>query len=292
MTYEPYYVPEQSKWPIIGSISLFAMLFGGGLMLNEYNTGISWLTYLLSLGGLLGLTYMLVGWFNHVIQESHQGLYSAQMDRSFRWGMIWFIFSEIMFFLAFFGMLYYIRVHTLPELDSANYPESGLLWPDFKNSWPLLVNPNNQLFKGPTAVIDPWQLPLLNTILLITSSFTLTLAHHTIRTENRMKTTLWLLITIVLGLAFIFFQAEEYIHAYKELGLTLNSGIYGTTFFLLTGFHGFHVTLGTFILIVILARFMKGHFSVKQHFGFEAASWYWHFVDVVWIGLFLFVYIL
>ncbi|MBE8215761.1 MAG: cytochrome c oxidase subunit 3 [Endozoicomonadaceae bacterium] len=292
MTYEPYYVPAQSPWPIIGSISLFTLLFGGALILQQYTTHISMFAYICSIGGLLGLIFMLAGWFNHVIIEAHQGLYSAQMDRSFRWGMIWFIFSEIMFFVTFFSILYYIRMHAVPNLDQNTNPVSGLLWPEFKQNWPLLQNPNNQLFPGPREVINPWQLPLLNTILLVTSSLTLTIAHHAIRFNQRIKTIIWLALTVCFGLAFLFFQAEEYIHAYQALGLTLNSGIYGSTFFLLTGFHGFHVTLGTLILIIILARMIKGHFSAEQHFGFEAASWYWHFVDVVWIGLFLFVYVL
>lgn len=167
-----------------------------------------------------------------------------------------------------------------------------MLWPTFEFTWPLLNNPDSKLFPPPKEVISPWGLPLLNTVLLVSSSVTVTIAHHALKKGHRGALKIWLALTVLLGCAFLSFQAEEYMHAYHELGLTLGSGIYGATFFMLTGFHGAHVTIGTIILFVMLMRIMRGHFDADHQFGFEAASWYWHFVDVVWIGLFVFVYVL
>jgi len=289
-----YYVPEQSKWPIIGSLGLFLTLGGAGSIMVRSGAGndttISWAVFL---SGALVMAYMLFGWFGNVIRESQAGLYSRQIDRSFRWGMTWFIFSEVMFFSAFFGALFYARFFAIPWLGGeGERGSSALLWSDFQSSWPLMVNPNNELFPGPTGVVDPWHIPLLNTVLLLTSSVTITLAHKALKQGQRNAVKLWLAATIGLALVFLGFQIYEYVEAYTHLSLTLRSGIYGSTFFMLTGFHGAHVTLGTIMLIVILLRIMRGHFTPDHHFGFEAASWYWHFVDVVWLGLFIFVYIL
>ena len=172
------------------------------------------------------------------------------------------------------------------------------LWPDFAAEWPVMANPDNAQFPGPAeSMASPgvanWAsyLPFWNTVILLTSSVTVHFAHTAIKNENRAKLLIWLGLTVALGIFFLVLQVEEYIHAYSELGLTLGSGIYGSTFFILTGFHGFHVTLGTFMLIVALARAFKGHFTHNDCFGFEATSWYWHFVDVVWVCLFFFVYI-
>jgi cytochrome c oxidase subunit 3 len=215
------------------------------------------------------------------------------MDRSFRWGMSWFIFSEVMFFIAFFGALFYVRHVSGPALGGEGTKGiAHMLWPNFEFVWPLLNNPDSKLFPPPKEVISPWGLPLLNTVLLVSSSVTVTIAHHALKKGHRGALKLWLALTVLLGCAFLTFQAEEYMHAYHELGLTLGSGIYGATFFMLTGFHGAHVTIGTIILFVMLMRVMRGHFDSEHQFGFEAASWYWHFVDVVWIGLFVFVYVL
>jgi cytochrome c oxidase subunit III len=290
-----YYVPAQSRWPIVATVGLFLTLVGAGSVMNASSagesTGLSWLMFL---SGALLMAYMLFGWFGHVIQESRAGMYSEQMDRSFRWGMSWFIFSEVMFFAAFFGALFYVRVLSVPWLggDGSNASTGELLWPEFEATWPLLANPSPELFPGPTATIDPWHLPLLNTVLLIASSVTVTIAHHALKAGKRTALKAWLLATIALGLIFLYFQGEEYVEAYTTMDLTLQSGIYGTTFFLLTGFHGAHVTLGTLMLIIMFFRVQKGHFDKENHFAFEATSWYWHFVDVVWLGLFFLVYIL
>lgn len=292
--YQSYYVPEQSKWPIIATVGLGVTLYGAASIMVSSNQGQStsgdWMIFAV---GMLIMIYMLFGWFGSVIKESRGGLYSPQMDRSFRWGMSWFIFSEVMFFAAFFGALFYARVFAVPWLGGeGDRGSSNMLWEGFQATWPLINNPDPEAFPAPKSVIGAWGLPLINTILLVTSSFTVTVAHHAIKADNRKKLKIWLAATIALALVFLFFQAEEYMHAYQELNLTLQSGIYGSTFFMLTGFHGFHVALGTLMLIIMLIRIQKGHFTADSHFGFEATSWYWHFVDVVWLGLFVFVYVI
>ncbi|MEX6500532.1 cytochrome c oxidase subunit 3 [Pseudomonas zhanjiangensis] len=293
-SHEQYYVPAQSKWPIIATLGLLITVYGVGTWFNDMKAERAESNGpLIFFIGALFLAYMLFGWFGNVIKESRSGLYSPQMDRSFRWGMSWFIFSEVMFFAAFFGALFYVRNLAGPWLGGEGAKGvAQMLWPNFEFTWPLLNNPDSKLFPPPSDIIDPWRLPLLNTVLLVTSSFTLTFAHHALRKNQRKALKLWLALTILLGAAFLGFQAEEYVHAYTELGLTLGSGIYGATFFMLTGFHGAHVTLGALMLTIMLIRILRGHFSPEHHFGFEAAAWYWHFVDVVWIGLFTFVYVL
>lgn len=294
MTSETYYIPAQSRWPILASIALFMITFGAGNMINSLSADAGGgFGLILLLAGALFMGLILIGWFGHVIDESHAGLYSDQMDRSFRWGMSWFIFSEVMFFAAFFGTLFYVRNLSVPWLGGEGAKGvANILWQGFESTWPLMKTPDMQAFPGPQGLIDPWHLPLLNTVLLVSSSITVTVAHKALKQNRRSQVSLWLAITIALGVAFLTFQAIEYAEAYNELGLTLHAGIYGATFFILTGFHGMHVTLGALMLVVILLRVLKGHFKPDHHFGFEAVSWYWHFVDVVWIGLFLFVYVL
>ncbi|MCG9769076.1 cytochrome c oxidase subunit 3 [Pseudoalteromonas piscicida] len=286
---EKYYVPEQSPWPIVGAFALFFIAVGAGLTIIQLkstsNSGL-----MLLLVGIAVLIYMIFGWFRNVIQESQTGLYSAQMDRSFKQGMGWFIFSEVMFFAAFFGALFYARMIAVPWLGGAsnNASTNEVLWPQFEAVWPLLTTPD-----GTVTQAMGWQgLPLINTIILLASSVTLSFAHVALEKEQRAKVKAFLGLTVLLGVAFLTLQVEEYIHAYQDLGLTLQSGVYGNTFFLLTGFHGFHVTLGAIILFVIWIRVLKGHFTAKNHFAFQAGAWYWHFVDVVWLCLFVFVYVL
>ena len=292
--HEPYYVPAQSKWPIVGTVALLTTFYGLGTWFNDLKAGRDEISgpVIFFIGALL-VAYMMFGWFGAVVKESRAGLYSAQMDRSFRWGMSWFIFSEVMFFLAFFGALFYIRYWAGPWLaGEGDKGISNMLWPGFEYTWPLLNTPDPKLYPAPEGTISAWGLPLINTILLVSSSFTLTWAHHALRKNNRQHLKIGLGLTVLLGVAFLILQIEEYVHAYTELGLTLGSGIYGATFFMLTGFHGAHVTMGAIILTVMLVRILRGHFSPEQHFGFEAAAWYWHFVDVVWIALFVFVYVI
>ncbi|MDX1588341.1 MAG: cytochrome c oxidase subunit 3 [Oleiphilaceae bacterium] len=293
-TDQSYYVPDQSKWPIIGSVGMFLMLGGlAAVMVNnaESNpTTTAWVAFTL---GTLTMIYMISGWLRDVIKESHAGLYDDQMDRSFRQGMGWFIFSEVAFFLALFGALFYVRFFAVPWLGGEGAKGSAnMLWEGFQAQWPLINMPDPSNYRVPTEVFGPWGLALINTALLVTSSITLTFSHHALKKNHRKPTILWMAATIVLGLIFLFVQGYEYYEAYAHINLTLESGIFGSLFFLMTGFHGLHVVLGTTILIVLLVRLMKGHFTAENHFGYEAGAWYWHFVDVVWIGLFVCVYVL
>ena len=291
-SHENYYVPAQSKWPIIATLGMLISVYGVGTWFNDMKAerAESHGPLIFFVGGLL-LAWMLFGWFGNVIKESRSGLYSAQMDRSFRWGMSWFIFSEVMFFAAFFGALFYARQFALPWLggEGDGVMTNALLWDSYTAAWPT-AGPDQ--VGGQFQTTPAWGLPLVNTLILLSSGVTLTIAHHALKANARGQVLLWLGLTVVLGLLFLFFQAEEYIHAYRDLNLTMGSGIYGSTFFMLTGFHGAHVLLGTIMLAVMWARTAKGHFTPDNHFGFEAAAWYWHFVDVVWLGLFLFVYVL
>ena len=274
-----YYLPEPSRWPIFGSIALLLMAMGGAIWLNHGTSG----PYILAVG-VAFLIYMLFGWFGTVIRESEGGKFNQQVDTSFRWGMGWFIFSEVMFFAAFFGALFYMRVLAVPWLGSGETQE--LLWPGFKATWPV-AGPGLQEHFSPMAA---WGIPALNTLILLSSGATVTWAHWGLKKNNRRQLVLGLFLTIALGVAFICFQAYEYHHAYTEMNLMLTTGAYGATFFMLTGFHGFHVTLGTIMLIVIFLRSLRGHFTPQHHFAFEGVSWYWHFVDVVWLLLFVLVY--
>ena len=275
-----YYVPSPSRWPMVGAISMFFFMVGMSGTVNDKVYG----PYVLALG-LAILAYMFFGWFAEVIQESEQGRYNDRVDSSFRWSMGWFIFSEVMFFAGFFGALFYARVIAMPWLGDLDH--KAFLWPDFSAQWPNL---------GPAGLVEsfqtmgPFWIPTINTALLLTSGVTLTIAHHALRENHREKVVLWLGLTIVLGAIFLGFQAYEYMHAYRDLNLKLSSGIFGSTFYMLTGFHGFHVLVGTLMLLVVWFRVVKGHFSADRHFAFEGAAWYWHFVDVVWLGLYVVVY--
>lgn len=294
---QEYYVPEGSKYPVLTALSVGLMLLGLGLTVIGVGGFISGLLAAIGFLALVGVVFL---WFSTVIAENFAGLNSAQMKQSYVWGMSWFIFSEVLFFAAFFGSLFYVRVFAVPWLGGeGDKGLSGDLWQGFTAVWPLLNNPDPEVFTGPQGDMS-WPglgnliywLPMWNTLALVTSSLTLTIAHHGLRAQRRSILNVWLAITLLLAVTFIVLQVEEYIHAYQALGLTLGSGIYGSLFFLLTGFHGAHVTLGSVMLLVMLVRSLKGHFKPDDHFGFEAAAWYWHFVDVVWVMLFLFVYIL
>jgi cytochrome c oxidase subunit 3 len=241
-------------------------------------------------GGLALWAFVLQQWFRQAIGESEGGLYGDRIDLSFRWSMGWFIFSEVMFFAAFFGALYWARVFSVPSLGSL---ENALLWPDFKAIWPSAAPGFTAAPAGTVeafSTMGPWPIPTLNTALLLTSGVTLTIAHHALIAGNRARTIAFMWLTVLLGATFLGFQAFEYHHAYTELNLKLSSGVYGSTFFMLTGFHGFHVCVGALMLLFITIRLMKGHFTPERHFGFEGAAWYWHFVDVVWLGLYVIVY--
>ena len=280
-----YYIPSPSRHPVLSAFGLFLVILGAGQWVN----GAGWGAYVLLAGLAVWLT-VLFQWFSEAIAESESGLYSDRIDVSFRWSMSWFIFSEVMFFAAFFGALYWARVHALPMLGNLDHQ---MLWPDFKAIWP---SAGGGVTASPAGTVEafstmgPWPLPTINTALLLTSGVTLTIAHHALLAGNRAKTIVWMWITVILGATFVCVQAYEYMHAYRDLNLKLSSGIFGSTFFLLTGFHGFHVLVGMLMLLFITLRLMKGHFTTERHFGFEGAAWYWHFVDVVWLGLYFLVY--
>ena len=286
-THSIYFIPEPSRWPIVGTLALFTTFVGTALLLNGATPGL-----LVLVLGFAAMVCMFYGWFSDVISESIGGKYNSQVDTSFRWGMSWFIFSEVMFFAAFFGALFYARNFSVPWLggEGAKYMTHDTLWPLFNAIWPLKETPNASVFTQIKEVIPAWGIPAINTIILLSSGGTVTLAHWSLKRNNRKGLCWWLFATVFLGFLFVYLQAGEYVHAYHELDLKLSSGIYGTTFFMLTGFHGFHVTMGAVMLTVILLRSLSGHFSEHNHFAFEAVAWYWHFVDVVWLFLFVFVY--
>ena len=274
-----YYLPAPSHWPIVGSVAVFLLAMSGVLIINGMGAG--W--YVLAAAFAI-LLYFLFGWFGTVIGESEGGKFNDQVDVSYRWAMSWFIFSEVMFFAAFFGALFYMRALSVPWLSEGD--TGDLLWQGFKSVWPASGPGIEETF----TPMGAWGIPAINTLILLTSGATVTWAHWGLKKNNRGQLKLGLFLTIALGVLFLSLQMYEYVHAYRELNLTLESGAYGATFFMLTGFHGFHVTLGTIMLIVIFGRVLKGHFTPERHFAFEGVSWYWHFVDVVWLLLFVLVY--
>ncbi len=281
-----YYVPQPSRHPAFAAFGLLLIIFGAAQWIN----GEDWAKWVMATG-FLWLFTVLFQWFRDAIGESEGGQYGHKVDLSFRWSMSWFIFSEVMFFGAFFTALWWMRSHSVPSLGGI---DNALLWPDFKAVWPS-VAPGTMA--SPAGIIEPFQtmtpfwLPTINTGLLLTSGVTLTIAHHLLQgNAPRGKIIAWMWLTVLLGATFVGVQGYEYFHAYHELNLKLSSGAYGSTFFMLTGFHGFHVIVGMLMLLFITLRLMKGHFTPNKHFGFEGAAWYWHFVDVVWLGLYTLVY--
>jgi len=280
-----YFVPQPSRHPVMAGAGLLLIIFSAA----EWINGTTWAKWTLLLG-LLWLLTVLFQWFRDAIGESESGRYGHKIDLSYRWAMSWFIFSEVMFFGAFFTALWWMRAHSVPALGDA---DNSLLWPDFKAVWPSLVPGATA---SPAGVIEPFEtmtpfwLPTINTALLLSSGVTITIAHHLLRQDRRGPTILFMWITVLLGFSFVCVQGYEYFHAYHEMNLKLSSGAYGSTFFMLTGFHGLHVIIGMLMLFFITLRLMRGHFTPERHFGFEGAAWYWHFVDVVWLGLYTMVY--
>ncbi len=288
-TKDAYYIPHKAQWPIVGSIGLTTLLAGFANYLNGSSFGSTMM--IIGAGIMIAMFF---GWFGTVIAESEGGIFNDQVDMSFRMGMIWFIFSEVMFFAAFFSALYYTRVLSVSWLAGEGDFSLGAtkeLWKGFTDVWPT-NGPGHVggLEDGSFHSMGAWGIPALNTLILLSSGATVTWAHWGLLANNRIQLIKGLIATVALGFSFVLFQAYEYHEAYSEMGLTLGTGIYGSTFFMLTGFHGLHVTIGAIFLTVVLFRSLRGHFSAKHHFAFEAAAWYWHFVDVVWLGLFIFVY--
>lgn len=280
-----YFVPGPSRHPIMAAFGLLFVILGASQWIN----GAQWGAWALALGMVIWLG-TLFQWFRDSIAESEGGLYGHKIDLSYRWSMSWFIFSEVMFFGAFFTALWWARVHSVPTLGGL---ENALLWPDFKAVWPSMaagVTASPANIVEPFTSMTPFWLPTINTALLLSSGVTLTIAHHALRENHRGRTIAFMWMTVLLGIVFLFVQGYEYFHGYTDLNLKLSSGVYGSTFYLLTGFHGFHVFVGMLMLLFITLRLQKGHFTADKHFGFEGAAWYWHFVDVVWLGLYILVY--
>ena len=280
-----YYVPAESRHPVMAAFGLLLMIIGASQWMNDAAWG-GWLL----LAGLVWWLFVLFQWFSEAVGESERGLYGRKIDLSYRWSMSWFIFSEVMFFGAFFTALWWARAHSVPALGSL---ENALLWPDFKAVWPSVAAGATASPAGtvqPFQTMGPFWLPTINTALLLSSGVTLTIAHHALLAGQRARTIAFMWVTVLLGVVFLCVQGYEYYHAYADLNLKLSSGVYGSTFFMLTGFHGFHVLVGMLMLLFITLRLMKGHFTPERHFGFEGAAWYWHFVDVVWLGLYILVY--
>lgn len=279
-----YYIPHGSKWPFYGSVTLFVLMMGAVMYLN------GWIeTPWALLPGFVMLAILFAGWFGTVIDESERGIFNLQVDKSFRMGMMWFIFSEVMFFAAFFGALFYARQYSVPWLggEGVKIFTNIVLWKDYLVEWPT-NGPAN--IGGDFDIIPAFGVPFVNTLILLSSGVTVTIAHHALRTGHRGVLIVFLAATFILGFTFVGLQGMEYAEAYQHLNLKLSTGVYGSTFFMLTGFHGLHVTVGAIMLTVIWFRVLKGHFTPQRHFAFEAVAWYWHFVDVVWLGLFIFVY--
>ncbi|WP_092485285.1 cytochrome c oxidase subunit 3 [Candidatus Ichthyocystis hellenicum] len=277
-----YYVPEESTSPLLGTVALFSMAMGATFLFNS----MPWGWPLLSLGLVL-IGIMMWLWFGDVIKEGLRGLNSKRVCVSFRWGMGWFIFSEVMFFLVLFFALFYVRLVALPDLSTAE--ADSYLWDwygtDFAGHWPVV----GAKYILPFSPVSAFGIPAINTAVLLMSGATLTLSHNALCDEDMTPALFWLAFTVFLGVVFVGSQALEYHHAVAD-GLLLSSGVYGSIFYLLTGFHGFHVSIGCIMLFVVWFRMYKGHLTATNHFSFEAIAWYWHFVDVVWLILFVFVY--
>ncbi|WP_332770553.1 cytochrome c oxidase subunit 3 [Phenylobacterium sp.] len=275
-----YHLVNPSPWPLVGSASATVMALGGVTWMKGLfglPEGTSWLFF----AGLAGVLYTMVGWWSDVVKEANAGDHTPVVAIGLRYGMIMFIASEVMFFVAwfwiFFEMALFHEARTLSGIEEvrtawATWPPAGI------------------------ETVPAWNLPLVNTLTLLLSGTTVTWAHHALQQGDRRGTQIGLILTILLGVLFTSIQAYEYSHILQHnyfFGAEdqANSGLYGSSFFMATGFHGFHVLIGTIFLTVCLIRLMNGGFSPKQHFGFEAAAWYWHFVDVVWLFLFAFIYV-
>ncbi|NCF80095.1 MAG: cytochrome c oxidase subunit 3 [Proteobacteria bacterium] len=280
---DKYFVPGPSPWPVITTGALFFMLLGMALALNGVLIGA-----ILIFIGIVLFAYILFGWFGELVEENLAGRHNEKVDASFRYGMFWFIASEVFFFLSFFGALYYIRNISVDWLGGTGYLAAthDLLYSQFEAQWPTAGPGTEESF----TPMGAWGIPALNTLILLTSGATITWAHWGLKSENRALLVKGLAATIGLGVLFVILQAWEYQDAWERLNLTLSSGVYGSTFYMLTGFHGLHVTMGTIMLAAILVRSSRGHFTPQNHFAFEAVAWYWHFVDVVWLALFFLVY--
>ncbi len=264
-----YHLVNPSPWPVVGAVSAFVLAVGAVNWMHGASWGMA-----VTLLGLLGVLYTMFMWWRDVIIESKQGDHTPVVQLHLRYGMLLFIASEVMFFVAWFWAFFDASLFPGDSQQFAREAATGGVWPP----------------KG-VEVFDPWHLPLLNTLILLTSGTTVTWAHHALLHNDR-KGLIWgLSLTIALGVLFSIVQFYEYEHATFAFSRENGGNIYGSTFFMATGFHGFHVIVGTIFLAVCLFRAMRGDFTPEKHFGFEAAAWYWHFVDVVWLFLFACIYV-
>ncbi|MEP3265915.1 MAG: cytochrome c oxidase subunit 3 [Hyphomicrobiales bacterium] len=262
-TNHDYHIIDPSPWPLIGSISALVMAVGAVTYMHDGPI------YIMILG-LIGVLYTMFGWWSDVIHEAHSGDHTKVVQMHLRYGMILFIASEVMFFVAWFWAFFDASLFANEAIQFARVEHTGGVWP-----------PHD------LTVLDPWHLPLFNTVILLLWGTTVTWAHHALLHNDRESLKLGLICTIILGAIFSAVQIYEY--AAAPFGFS--DSIYGATFYMATGFHGFHVFVGTVFLLICLLRAIKGHFKPEQHFGFESAAWYWHFVDVVWLFLFAAVYV-
>lgn len=262
-----YHLVDPSPWPIVGAIAAFITAIGAVVWMHG---SAPWVMII----GLIGILYTMFMWWRDIIAEAHKGDHTPVVALHLRYGMIMFIASEVMFFVAWFWAFFDASLFTGEVQQVARIGETGGVWPP----------------KG-IEVFDPWHLPLVNTLILLTSGTTVTWAHHALLNNDREGLKWGLIATVALGVLFTAIQAYEYANAAFAFNRDNGGNIYGSTFFMATGFHGFHVIIGTIFLAVCLFRAMAGHFTPKQHFGFEAAAWYWHFVDVVWLFLFSAIYV-
>lgn len=262
-----YHLVDPSPWPAFGAVSAFILAIGA----------IRWMhgaTPWIALIGFALVLYTMFAWWRDIIKESHKGDHTEVVSLHLRYGMLLFIASEVMFFVAWFWAFFDASLFSGEAIQAARLEATGGVWPP----------------KG-VEVFDPWHLPLINTLILLTSGTTVTWAHHALLNNDRKGLKWGLALTVGLGLIFTAVQAYEYAHAAFAFSRDNGGNIYGSTFFMATGFHGFHVIVGTLFLIVCLLRALNGHFRPEKHFGFEAAAWYWHFVDVVWLFLFACIYV-
>lgn len=279
-----------SVLPIFGSLAILCFALGAVNWLHG-----AWFGPYLFLSGVLGIIVITSLWFHAAICDDlnlDPEQYNLS-EQNYRWSMGWFIFSEVWFFVALFGVLFYLRGISVPRLAGVTPDDQlthFLLWPAFEAHWPLLNTPDPSRYAGPGAAMPAWGIPALNTLILLVSGLTITLAHWAIVQGKNRRAVFWQLLTVVLGMVFLTMQVLEYYEAYVHLDLRLSSGVYANVFYVMTGFHGLHVFLGAIVLLVITYRTYCDDFTPEHHFAFEASSWYWHFVDVVWLLLFVFVY--
>jgi cytochrome c oxidase subunit 3 len=262
-----YHLVTPSPWPIVGALAIFVLALGAILYMRYSRP---WLMVV----GVLAVLYVMFMWWRDVVGESHKGDHTPVVGLHLRYGMVLFIASEVMFFVAWFWAFFNVSLYPDDPFQAARAAETGGIWPP----------------KG-IATFNPWHLPLFNTLILLTSGTTVTWAHHALLHNDRNGLKWGLALTILLGMLFTAVQAYEYGNAAFAFSRDHGGNIYGSTFFMATGFHGFHVIIGTIFLIVCFFRALAGHFRPEQHFGFEAAAWYWHFVDVIWLFLFTSIYV-